>query len=71
MRSAHAAVMFPELCETAYELCTREALRAHYPFLFCQPENAKIHREWAAKEIGEDNRLEPSALLQTLGLTAR
>lgn len=58
----HAVKMFPNLVDVGYYLCTEEALREHYPFLFVEPDKAGVNREWGSYEVGESNRLSPHEL---------
>ncbi len=67
MKSTHAVKMFPDLLETARYLCTEQALREHYPFLFVEPDQAQVLTEWAAREVGEDCRLTPQELSEAFG----
>lgn len=58
----HAVKMFPELSEQAYWLCTKPALKQHFPFLFGNPKDAELRQEWGAEQVGEPNRLSPQEL---------
>jgi hypothetical protein len=65
MAATHAMKIHPELLDAACALCTEEALRRHYPFLFVEPDAATARQEWGAAEVGEPCRL-PAAELRTL-----
>jgi hypothetical protein len=67
MKSTHAVKMFPELLDAAHYLCTEAALREHYPFLFVEPDQARLQAEWAAREVGEPSRLPPAELRRLFG----
>jgi hypothetical protein len=70
MRATHAVKMFPQLLQPAYELCTEQALRRHYPFLFVEPDRAVERREWGAWEVGESCRQPPDELTRLFGWDA-
>ena len=67
MKVAHAVKMFPRLLDDAYYLCTEEALRKHYPFLFVEPDKAALRQEWGAREVGEPCRVSPGELARLFG----
>ena len=67
MKVTHAVKMFPRLLDSAYALCTEEAVRRHYPFLFVEPGQAVELREWAAQEVGEPSRVSPKELARLFG----
>jgi hypothetical protein len=62
MARTHAVKMFPRLLDAAYWLCTEEALRQHYPFLFTEPKQATDRTKWGAFEVGEQHRRSPHEL---------
>jgi hypothetical protein len=62
MRVTHAVKMFPALLDDAYALCTEDAVRRHYPFLFVEPDKAPVHQAWGAREVGEPFRVSPEEL---------
>jgi hypothetical protein len=62
MRLTNGVKMFPRLLDAAHYLCTEEALRTHYPFLFVEPDKAVLRQEWAAREVGEPSRRFPEEL---------
>jgi hypothetical protein len=62
MATIDAIKVFPELLETAVALCSEEALRKQYPFLFVRPDRAEELREWGAQQIGESHRASPRTL---------
>lgn len=62
MKATHAVRMFPRLLDEAYYLCTDDALRTHYPFLFVEPHRAVDQRAWGAREVGESCRVTPAQL---------
>jgi len=64
MRAAHAVKIFPELLDEACYLCSEDALRKHYPFLFVDPDQAQDLRGWGAREVGEPCRLSPAELAE-------
>ena len=68
MKVTHAVKMFPELLEPAHQLCTEEALRTHYEFLFADPDKAEVHQDWGAREVGEPSRQSPDQLARRCGL---
>jgi len=70
LKRTHAVKMFPELLDAAYALCAEDALRAHYPFLFVEPDQAQVCRSWGAFEVGEQHRLAPGALSAAFGWEA-
>jgi hypothetical protein len=67
IKSTHSVKMFPKLQELSYSLCTGEALREHYPFLFTEPHKASVLTEWGAREVGDDCLLTPEELAQAFG----
>ena len=62
MTATHAIKMFPELRDAAYDLCTECALRVEFPFLFTEPHEADLLKEWGAEQVGASNRLAPAEL---------
>lgn len=70
MRETHGAKMFPELLEQACALCSGEALRAHYPFLFVEPDQAGVQEAWGAQQVGEPWRVAPDELNRLFGWDA-
>jgi hypothetical protein len=67
MKATHAVKMFPELLDQAHYLCTEQALRTHYPFLFVAPDHASTQQPWGATEVGEPSRLSPEELRRLFG----
>jgi hypothetical protein len=67
IRRTHGVKMFPELLDQAHSLCTEEPLRAHYPFLFVEPDRAVLQQEWGAQELGEPWRVSPEELAHLFG----
>lgn len=67
MKVTFAIKIFPKLLNQAYYLCTEEALRQHYPFLFVEPHQAVTLQEWGAKEMGEPCKLAPEELAELFG----
>jgi hypothetical protein len=67
IKLTHAVKMFPSLLDRAHELCTEQALRAHYGFLFVEPDRAELRRDWAAAEVGEPSRLTPAQMRECFG----
>lgn len=70
MAATHAMKMHPELLDAACELCTEEAVRRHYPFLFADPDQAVARPEWGAAEVGEPCRVAPAELRTLFGWAA-
>ncbi len=62
MKITHAVKAFPHLLDQALELVSEAALRAHYPFLFVEPDGAAERRDWGAVEVGEPWRVPPADL---------
>ena len=58
----HAIKMFPSLAEEAYWVCTEEALRKHFRFLFVNPKDSELRQEWGAQQVGEPCRVSPEEL---------
>jgi len=71
VQRTHGVKMFPELLEEAYSLCTEKALRAHYPFLFVEPDRAVLRQDWGAREVGEPSRVGPPELMRLFGWEER
>jgi hypothetical protein len=71
VRRTHGVKMFPELLDEAYYLCSEEALRAHYPFLFVEPDRAVLHLDWGAHEVGEPWHVSPPELMRLFGWEER
>lgn len=67
MKATHAVKVFPRLLEEAHYVCTEDALRRHYPFLFVEPDAAPEQREWGAREVGEPCRVSPAELRRLFG----
>lgn len=70
IRLTHAVKMYPELAGTAFDLVDAPALKAAYPFLFVQPEEASDLTEWGLNELGTDNVLDPEELKTAFGWRA-
>ena len=60
----------PELVDRAVALCSEEALRRHYPFLFVDPDRAVEQSDWGAREVGEPSRMSPGGLTELFGWTS-
>ena len=67
MKATHSVKMFPHLLQQAFELCTEDSLRKHYPFLFVEPDKASQLEAWGAHEVGESYRLSPDGLMEAFG----
>jgi hypothetical protein len=70
MASVHALRLFPDLLDTALDLCSENALRAAYPFLFVEPDRAIVREAWGAQEVGEPSRLPSPDLARAFGWPA-
>jgi hypothetical protein len=66
MMTSHAVRMYPHIGEAAHELCAERSFRAHFPFLFTEPEKATRHLDWGWREIGGDQRLSPAEMKDIL-----
>ena len=71
LRGTHGVKMFPDLLEEAHSLYTEEALRAHYPFLFVEPDQAGVQTAWGAHEVGEPWRASPADVRRLFEWTPR
>lgn len=67
MARTHAVKMFPELLDLAHWLCSEDAMRQNYPFLFCEPHKAVELADWGAAEIGYQHRMSSEALVEAFG----
>jgi hypothetical protein len=65
--AAHAMRMFPELGQPQVDLCSEQAMRTNFPFLFAAPEKAVDLTAWGLAQIGADNRLSPAAMREAFG----
>jgi FkbM family methyltransferase len=52
----------PHILEPMLDLTSENTLRQHYPFFFCEPDQASLQQEWAAHEVGQDCRVTPEEL---------
>jgi FkbM family methyltransferase len=52
----------PHILEPMLDLTSENTLRQHYPFFFCEPDQASVQREWAAHEVGQECRVSPEEL---------
>lgn len=67
LRSTHVVKISPRFLETVWSLCSEDALRLHYPFLFVEPDCAAIREEWGAHEVGEPWTVAPRELRRLFG----
>jgi FkbM family methyltransferase len=64
-------VNHPKLVEPVLRSISEEALRRHYPRLFCHPREAKADVEWGGFELGEANKLSPRQMRSLFGWSTR
>jgi hypothetical protein len=70
LRTTHVVKIDPRFLETMYYLCTEEALRQAYPFLFVEPDRAIVRQEWGDHEVGTRCTVAPDALRRLFGWEA-